>query len=60
VYAGKGILRDRAFQVANIGALTMRHVEGFLVALQEIIEDQRDDTGRDPGRGLRLATPTAH
>ncbi len=60
VYAGKGILRDRAFQVANIGALTMRHVEGFLAALQNIIEDQRDDTGSDPGRGVRVAAPAAH
>jgi 2-aminoethylphosphonate-pyruvate transaminase len=60
VYAGKGILKDRAFQVANIGALTMRHVEGFLVALQTIIEDERDDTGSDPRSRLRLPAPAAH
>jgi 2-aminoethylphosphonate-pyruvate transaminase len=60
VYAGKGILKDRAFQVANIGALTMRHIEGFLVALQTIIEDERDDTGSDPRSRLRLPAPAAH
>jgi len=61
VYAGKGILRDRVFQVANIGALTARHVDAFLDALRRILEEERDTTtGRDPGRGDRLAAVTAH
>lgn len=61
VYAGKGILRDRAFQVANIGALTARHVDAFLEALRRILEEERDaTTGRDPGRGHRLAAVAAH
>jgi 2-aminoethylphosphonate-pyruvate transaminase len=61
VYAGKGILHDRVFQVANLGALTARHVDGFLAALRRIVEDERDDsTGRDPGRGRGLAAAPAH
>jgi 2-aminoethylphosphonate-pyruvate transaminase len=60
VYAGKGILKDRAFQVANIGALTVRHVDGFLGALQNIIEDPRDHTSSDPGGRTRIPAAAAH
>ena len=37
VYPGKGILRDRAFQVANMGALSVRHVDRFLEALESVV-----------------------
>jgi 2-aminoethylphosphonate-pyruvate transaminase len=61
VYAGKGILRDRVFQVANIGALRRRHVDAFLEALGRIMEEPRDDhPGGDPGRGHRLTSSTPH
>ncbi|MGH7388525.1 MAG: aminotransferase class V-fold PLP-dependent enzyme [Candidatus Rokuibacteriota bacterium] len=60
VYPGKGILRDRVFQVANLGALTSRHVDGLLNALQRIIEDQRDETGADPRGRDGIAAPAPH
>ncbi len=56
VYAGKGMLEDRVFQVANIGALTLRHCDAFLAALGHIVEDIRDDAGSDPGSRLRVAS----
>ena len=40
VYQGKGILHDRVFQVANIGALTTTHCDAFLRALGRIVEEQ--------------------
>lgn len=40
VYAGKGILRDRVFQVANMGHLTTRHVDRFLEALGGVLADR--------------------
>jgi 2-aminoethylphosphonate-pyruvate transaminase len=60
VYAGKGILHDRAFQVANIGALKRGHVDQFLEALRRIMEVSRDHSSGDPGRGRRLAAAAAH
>lgn len=36
-YPGKGILRDRVFQVANIGELTPAQVRSFLKALAQVI-----------------------
>jgi 2-aminoethylphosphonate-pyruvate transaminase len=60
VYPGKGILHDRVFQVANLGALTSRHVDGFLNALQRIIEDKRDPTGTDSRGRDGIAAPAAH
>lgn len=36
-YPGKGVLRDRVFQVANIGELSARHVTAFLRALAQVI-----------------------
>ncbi|MCL6640035.1 MAG: aminotransferase class V-fold PLP-dependent enzyme [Candidatus Rokubacteria bacterium] len=59
VYAGKGILRDRVFQVANIGALTPRHVDAFLSALGRILEKDGVAARRHPGRRLRLAPAPA-
>jgi 2-aminoethylphosphonate-pyruvate transaminase len=56
VYAGKGILEDRVFQVANIGALTLGHCDAFLAALGRILEDNREDAGSDPGGRLRVAS----
>jgi 2-aminoethylphosphonate-pyruvate transaminase len=35
-YAGKGILRDRVFQVGNIGELTRGQVQNFLKAIAKI------------------------
>lgn len=63
VYAGKGILEGRAFQVANIGALTLRHCDAFLASLAGIIgrgnaqpvAEGSDAAGGDPGRRVRVA-----
>jgi 2-aminoethylphosphonate-pyruvate transaminase len=60
VYPGKGILRDRVFQVANIGALTTRHVDALLEALHRILGEERDDPGRHPGCRIRLAAAASH
>jgi 2-aminoethylphosphonate-pyruvate transaminase len=60
VYAGKGILKDRVFQVANIGALTPRHCDAFLQALERIVGGRGDAAGAHPGRRLRLAAAPAH
>jgi 2-aminoethylphosphonate-pyruvate transaminase len=60
VYAGKGILHDRVFQVANIGALKRGHVDQFLEALRRIMEVSRDHPGGEPRRGRRLAVAAAH
>ena len=35
-YPGKGILKDRVFQVANIGEISARQVRGFLRALEQL------------------------
>jgi 2-aminoethylphosphonate-pyruvate transaminase len=59
VYAGKGILRDRVFQVANLGALAPRHVDAFLAALARILREERASPGRHPGRRGRLAPAPA-
>ena len=40
VYPGKGVLHDRVFQVANMGALTTGHIEGFLEALRHVLQGQ--------------------
>jgi len=37
-YAGKGILKDRVFQVANIGALGPKQAKSFLRALARVIQ----------------------
>jgi 2-aminoethylphosphonate-pyruvate transaminase len=37
-YPGKGVLRDRVFQVANIGELTPGNVKAFLKALAQVIQ----------------------
>ncbi|MGH9396844.1 MAG: aminotransferase class V-fold PLP-dependent enzyme [Terriglobia bacterium] len=37
-YTGKGILRDRAFQVANIGELRHSHVRSFLQAVSRVLK----------------------
>ena len=60
VYAGKGILHDRVFQVANIGALKRGHVDAFLDVLRRIMEVSRDHSSGDPGRRRRLAAAAAH
>lgn len=60
VYAGKGILRDRVFQVANIGALRCRHVDAFLGALGRIVEVSRERPGRDLGGGHGVPAAAAH
>ena len=60
VYAGKGILHDRVFQVANIGALKRGHVDAFLEALRRIMEVSCDQPSGDSRRGRRLAAAAAH
>jgi 2-aminoethylphosphonate-pyruvate transaminase len=55
VYPGKGILADRVFQVANIGALTRRHCDAFLAALEGIVKDTPDGTSGHPGGRIRVA-----
>lgn len=59
VYAGKGILEGRAFQVANIGALTLRHCDAFLEALSRIIapagKGDPHAEGGHPRRRVRVA-----
>jgi 2-aminoethylphosphonate-pyruvate transaminase len=37
-YPGKGILKDRVFQVANIGKISSRQVRGFLKALEHLVQ----------------------
>jgi 2-aminoethylphosphonate-pyruvate transaminase len=59
VYPGKGILQDRVFQVANLGALTTKHADAFLKALalivEDRVEDRVDDAGSDSRGRLRLS-----
>ncbi|MBI2216268.1 MAG: aminotransferase class V-fold PLP-dependent enzyme [Candidatus Rokubacteria bacterium] len=55
VYGGKGILADRVFQVANIGALTVRHCDAFLAALETIVKDVPDAQSPHPGGRVRVA-----
>ena len=38
IYAGQGHLADKIFRVANIGALTQDHIEGFLSAFEATVK----------------------
>ncbi len=38
IYAGQGHLADKIFRVANIGALTVDHIEGFLTAFHATLQ----------------------
>ena len=38
IYAGQGHLADKIFRVANIGALTQEHIEGFLSAFETTLK----------------------
>ena len=55
VYAGKGILEDRVFQVANIGALTVRHCDAFLAALGGVLGDIGHVASHHPRRRVGIA-----
>lgn len=37
IYGGKGVLKDKVFQVANIGEMTDEHIGFFLATLQEVL-----------------------
>ncbi len=59
VYAGKGLLRERVIQVANMGAVRPAHIDGLLAELARIMGDRCDVSRGDPRRrnGLAAATP---
>jgi 2-aminoethylphosphonate-pyruvate transaminase len=38
IYAGQGQLESKAFRVANMGALSVQDIEGFLSAFQKVLE----------------------
>jgi len=59
VYTGKGILHDRVFQIATLGALRPAHVDGLLGALEDLIGERRDHTRHHPGRRNGHATAPA-
>ncbi len=40
IYAGQGHLADKIFRVANIGALNLELIEGFLSAFQATVEEK--------------------
>jgi 2-aminoethylphosphonate-pyruvate transaminase len=56
IYAGKGILRDKVFQIANMGELTAQHVDELLGALSEILTASRGNTeGQSGSLALRVS-----
>jgi 2-aminoethylphosphonate-pyruvate transaminase len=38
IYAGQGQLESKVFRIANMGALSMPDIEGFLAAFQKVLE----------------------
>jgi 2-aminoethylphosphonate-pyruvate transaminase len=38
IYAGQGRLESKIFRIANMGALTQEHIEGFLSAFEQALE----------------------
>lgn len=38
IYAGLGQLESKVFRIANMGALSAEHIEGFLAAFQNVLE----------------------
>jgi len=38
IYAGQGRLESKIFRIANMGALTQEHIQGFLSAFEQVLE----------------------
>jgi 2-aminoethylphosphonate-pyruvate transaminase len=38
IYAGQGQLEPTIFRIANMGALSEQHLDGFLAAFQTVLE----------------------
>jgi 2-aminoethylphosphonate-pyruvate transaminase len=38
IYAGQGQLESKVFRIANMGALSVQDIEGFLSAFQKVLE----------------------
>ena len=41
IYPGKGQLKDKVFQVANMGAITEKDINGFLHSLKIVLHANR-------------------
>jgi 2-aminoethylphosphonate-pyruvate transaminase len=56
-YPGKKILKDRVFQVANIGDLSPPQVRSFLKAVSQVANDRQKNASGHSGGGTGRAAP---